>query len=386
MSAKSQSASGALPAGPEGVVVTSHAEEVILRSRLESDAYDRLQITADGAVKTGPGVSAPQGGIPATQTALAAHDASATAHPGTFVTLTTAQTVTGAKLFKATDPQVFEADDGVVSGTPHGAYAITNTFSRANGGYYAAYWDSGANLNLFTSLIVSGTSSGVGLSRVVAPSPQFMLGVWSDLAQTEPAAVIRGSGPMLHTRDTWGFRRLQVDVNGSLSWADTGLVADREANAGQAVPANDAALDTNLYRNGVGILKTDGQLQVAGTLAAQADLSVATDLVMTSGGGGIHFRNVGVSRFSLTQLNGTDLTLRDLVNNRSQMLFGGGANNTDAYTFMYCSLSVQGNIGFYGTSAVAKQTVTGSRGGNAALASLLTALAATGLLTDSSIA
>lgn len=41
-------------------------------------------------------------------------------------------------------------------------------------------------------------------------------------------------------------------------------------------------------------------------------------------------------------------------------------------------------VGFYGASAVAKQTVTGSRGGNAALASLLTALASLGLITDSS--
>lgn len=42
------------------------------------------------------------------------------------------------------------------------------------------------------------------------------------------------------------------------------------------------------------------------------------------------------------------------------------------------------NVGFYGTAAAAKPTVTGSRGGNAALASLLTALAGLGLLTDSS--
>lgn len=43
-------------------------------------------------------------------------------------------------------------------------------------------------------------------------------------------------------------------------------------------------------------------------------------------------------------------------------------------------------IGFYTASPVAKQTVSGSRGGNAALASLLTALATTGLITDSSTA
>lgn len=48
------------------------------------------------------------------------------------------------------------------------------------------------------------------------------------------------------------------------------------------------------------------------------------------------------------------------------------------------NLQVAGNVGFYNTAPVAKPTVTGSRGGNAALASLLTALAGQGLLTDSS--
>lgn len=42
--------------------------------------------------------------------------------------------------------------------------------------------------------------------------------------------------------------------------------------------------------------------------------------------------------------------------------------------------------GFYGTAAVAKPTVTGSRAGNAALTSLLTALASQGLITNSSSA
>ncbi len=42
--------------------------------------------------------------------------------------------------------------------------------------------------------------------------------------------------------------------------------------------------------------------------------------------------------------------------------------------------------GFYGATPVAKPTVTGSRGGNAALASLLTQLASVGLITDSTSA
>lgn len=43
----------------------------------------------------------------------------------------------------------------------------------------------------------------------------------------------------------------------------------------------------------------------------------------------------------------------------------------------------RGNIGFYNTTPQAKKTVTGSRGGNAALGSLLTQLAALGLITNS---
>ena len=53
-----------------------------------------------------------------------------------------------------------------------------------------------------------------------------------------------------------------------------------------------------------------------------------------------------------------------------------GAGN---YTFA-------GNVGFNGTTAIAKPTITGSRAGNAALASLLTALASYGLVTDSTTA
>jgi hypothetical protein len=46
-------------------------------------------------------------------------------------------------------------------------------------------------------------------------------------------------------------------------------------------------------------------------------------------------------------------------------------------------LSIAGKVGFYGTSPQSKPTITGSRGGNAALTSLLTALANLGLVTDS---
>jgi len=43
-------------------------------------------------------------------------------------------------------------------------------------------------------------------------------------------------------------------------------------------------------------------------------------------------------------------------------------------------------LGFFGVAPATRPDVTGSRGGNAALASLLTALATLGLITDSSSA
>jgi hypothetical protein len=48
------------------------------------------------------------------------------------------------------------------------------------------------------------------------------------------------------------------------------------------------------------------------------------------------------------------------------------------------TLRVNGNSGFNNTAPIARPTVTGAKGGNAALTSLLTALAAYGLITDSS--
>lgn len=46
------------------------------------------------------------------------------------------------------------------------------------------------------------------------------------------------------------------------------------------------------------------------------------------------------------------------------------------------SLKIDGNLGLFSTTPIAKQTVTGSKGGNVALTSLISALVAYGLITD----
>lgn len=68
----------------------------------------------------------------------------------------------------------------------------------------------------------------------------------------------------------------------------------------------------------------------------------------------------------------------------NSFLYWGGSDTLDVYLggSAKFSFSTTG-VGFNGTAASAKPTITGSRGGNAALADLLTKLAAMGLLTDS---
>lgn len=84
--------------------------------------------------------------------------------------------------------------------------------------------------------------------------------------------------------------------------------------------------------------------------------------------------------------NGTFSAFRNLI-----IADGKGASvakftgSTKATQF-FGSLQITGNVGFYGTTPTAKPSVPGSRGGNAALANLLTALASFGLITDNTTA
>jgi hypothetical protein len=73
-------------------------------------------------------------------------------------------------------------------------------------------------------------------------------------------------------------------------------------------------------------------------------------------------------------------------NSRVHLTLTQGTTAAAALSEFSSSVQVDGSIGFYGTTPAVKPTVTGAKGSNAALASLLTALASQGLLTDSSTA
>jgi len=126
------------------------------------------------------------------------------------------------------------------------------------------------------------------------------------------------------------------------------------------------------------------------------------------------FTDSGVGTIKRAVRNVTSNTLDpELISNPFKLLFidgavGGntiiasddqliGGSNADASFYHYGSGKVRfwagganvleiapSKLGFYGNNSIAKPTVTGAKGGNAALASLLSQLAALGLITDSS--
>lgn len=95
-----------------------------------------------------------------------------------------------------------------------------------------------------------------------------------------------------------------------------------------------------------------------------------------------------VSNWSGTGFNGTQRSYARLSADAQNTQWAGKFEFVDAlYGAVRHSLDGAANtLGFHGATPVTKQTVTGSRGGNAALASLLTALANLGLITDGSSA
>lgn len=150
------------------------------------------------------------------------------------------------------------------------------------------------------------------------------------------------------------FARFIINADGGLGWGGGTL-----------------AVDTALYRQNPSVLRTDDQFSVG--RPANNDLAVTTSVAGDT-----------LDRFAVTAAGSIDFG--DGTAARDTNLYRNGANQlrTDDQLQVGQSLEVGGNVGFYGTAPQAKPNVTGSRGGNAALASLLTSLANLGLITDSS--
>jgi hypothetical protein len=145
-----------------------------------------------------------------------------------------------------------------------------------------------------------------------------------------------------------------------------------------------AALATLLALTGgtmTGTLTVHG----ANIIVQRGDNTGAYQLRTTGGGldlevGGM---DVIISVWSNPDFSGTQSNVMRWEASGPHMI-GRSQFGTSPYDTVFDLDAAGGKLGLFSTPAVAKQTVTGAKGGNAALASIISALAAYGLITDSS--
>ena len=194
------------------------------------------------------------------------------------------------------------------------------------------------------------------------------------------------------------FRLIPYDDNGTeltaaLSVArNTGAISFGIGTASNRLTVGTATLNPRkLYVEDSAA--TNNALMVKATATGTGTVAVLAIETLATGKRALDYRvtNDGVSRLridtSLGSGSGT-LTFGD-GSTADVSLYRSGAATlaTDGSLAVTAQLRHLGSsLGFYNASAVTKQTVSGSRGGNAALASLLTALASLGLITDSTTA
>lgn len=180
-----------------------------------------------------------------------------------------------------------------------------------------------------------------------------------------------------------------VSIKGGAPVNNAGITVANAATLHLSSPAPSAATNAyTIYANGTGAnffggkITADNGLQVNGGLggfkvnaATLNDQGAAVGVYagVNSGDPAVELAN-GTSNWRIDNSVGTLRFLRAGVSSDMELSSGG-------------HLKTKGGVGFFNTAAITtKPTVTGSRGGNAALASLLTTLASTGLLTDSTTA
>ena len=209
----------------------------------------------------------------------------------------------------------------------------------------------------------------------------------STLMQMRPSSGGTAAGWNIYNTNGLTGQRLQLAITST-----TGILAVESTGGG--------ALPLGFYTGGA----LQAQLSTAGVFYAQALIAGTTALSGTE-----ELRVVGQSRLEgMVEVIGEDIRLeqtrslratdgsawRNLAQIDSGDILQYGENGATGAVVeaAYVQLKSNGTVrfsvdttgmGFFGTAPSAKATITGAKGGNVALANLLTELAAKGLITDS---
>lgn len=196
---------------------------------------------------------------------------------------------------------------------------------------------------------------------------------------------------------SFGFRsgttergKLIADVNANSFILETGQLDVRATggnpiarfgttSAALSVGTNATSGDTTLWANleNATTAATDNVLTVSHNSTGTPAASFGGAMVMKLESSTTTFTLAARMRWQWTVATHASRTARGILS---------AYDTAERDCFMWEASGAAPMLGFFGTNPVVKPTVTGSRGGNAALASLLTALAGEGLLTDSTTA
>jgi hypothetical protein len=163
--------------------------------------------------------------------------------------------------------------------------------------------------------------------------------------------------------------------------ASTAANTDLQIQRTETSLGSGAQLFIDCQAGGVSQFKVDN----AGNLTGKSAYHTHVDVWAASGNADFTVRSGdGVSFFDVyAQAGASTLGIYDANTGATPFKIGASVPS-NALVLSSTGTAIGGRVGFNGTTPPAKPTVTGSRGANAALASLLSALASTGLLTDSS--
>lgn len=273
---------------------------------------------------------------------------------------------------------------------------------------YGYYCEKSAN-NIYSNLVqfFGGQISANGTWGMYIAQASGVHIVGTDLSANGVAGNVSTGGLYVNANvdDEIGYATLSID--GAWFEVNNGRAIFIDNATGLAVTIKDVVLAGNENVAYIGTVMSSHIMNViAGSVGDTININAARSIVT---GGIIHtltdnstkFRHIDVG----TATENIDDTFKggfkrqklqtvDHLTGRGDQIVGGSGDNMLYYLYglgeqqFWCggakNLSLGANtVGFYGANPTVKLTVTGSTGGNAALASLLTQLAALGLIIDS---
>lgn len=176
------------------------------------------------------------------------------------------------------------------------------------------------------------------------------------------STIATGTAPMV-VASTTKVANLNVDLLDGGDWASPGAIGSTDPNTGSF---------TTLATNGTG----DSNF---GTNTSNSAVNIRGSNSGLAGGTNVNVRNNNTLIIAM----GNKSAIVGGAYDATPLLWSNAELHTQTDFRVNGALRITSSIGFFNTAPGGKPTVSGSRGANAALASLLTGLAGLGLVTDS---